>query len=140
MLKSLMNLGQRSPDGGAVRFGIRVVVQAIPQCDDESGFRMPYGSYPGKWSCNRRFRLGQGRGNLVFAHQGVSAVGMDPDLGHDGIRPEPDDSVVRFLDQQWSIEGEAEFFGHPHCGTVTRRSCLEASLQRFRVHASSLTR
>jgi hypothetical protein len=133
-----MNPGQRSANGGTVRIGIRVMVQAIPQCDDESGFLMPHRSSPRIWPCNRRVRNCEGRGDSVFAHQNLSAVGMGSNLGDDGMGPEPNDRVVRFLDQQWSIKGKAEVLGHLYCGTVTRRYSEPRIRQSF-IHAPSLT-
>jgi hypothetical protein len=76
----------------------------------------------------------------VLTEQRFGAVPFCTNFGDDWERPEPDDRVVRFLNQQGLVKCQTELVGNIDRCAASRRRTLKSGCPRPLFHLASLTR
>ena len=116
-----VNLAQRGADDRSRGLNVRIVVQPGPECDDEPRSRMSQRRSSRQRWAHRCPKCSQRRGNLMLSNQPIGTIRVSSDLGDDRVGPEPDDRVVRFLNQYRLIDDETQLLGDLDRCTAVRR-------------------
>jgi hypothetical protein len=112
VVKCFVKVGQRSTDTGASGFGVRVVLQTVPEGDDKPALLVAHRKGLSKRPRDRSSLGGELRGNVMFSNQDVGPIGAGADLGDNRMRPEPHNGVVCLLEQQRRFGMDAKAAGN----------------------------
>ena len=94
---------QRASDDQRGRLCRGIVLKTLPERDYELRSRVGHGGTRDERRCHWSVQGDQRPSNVVLSHQPLRAVCSDADLGDDVVATEPDDRVVRLLDDDWFV-------------------------------------